>query len=253
MFVVFVARLASPAGVEAAALAPLLGVTEYETRLALSAPPPTILLVTTSRQRANDAVAAVRARGHLAHVFDDEAFTGSDAMTSFVDFHLDADGVRRVPDGALLPYGDVFAILRAVHDSAREKHTARPPRPIQSPLERLFPTRDTRIVTSFREREHVAYFFRRSGARPWILRERSTSYAGLGSERQPAAFANFAATVARMREACPMAVTDDRLLRRRVAERTLGDPLSTSSQEGVDLLAHLLAFSIASHAGSPYR
>ena len=49
-----------------------------------------------------------------------------------------------------------------------------------------------------------------------------------------------------------MAVFDDRLARRLVPERLDAEGISSSSH-GMDLLAHLLAMSIASQGGSPYR
>lgn len=126
MFVVFVAHLARPAHAEAAAIAALVGVTEYEARLALAAPAPAILLVTGDRERAAAAAASVRARGHGVHVFDDEHFVPSAQMGRMDDFRLDPDGVRRQADGAYLPYGDVFAILRAVHDTVRTTERPNP-------------------------------------------------------------------------------------------------------------------------------
>jgi hypothetical protein len=50
-----------------------------------------------------------------------------------------------------------------------------------------------------------------------------------------------------------MATNDDRLMRRRVAERHVTDTRIRTSSEGVDLLAHLLAMAIASQGSSPYR
>ena len=75
---------------------------------------------------------------------------------------------------------------------------------------------------------------------------------GLGSDRTPIAFVNFTRTLTRMREASAMAIYDDRLSRRRIAERA-GAEGQRSSREGMDLLAHLLAMTIASQGGSPYR
>lgn len=249
MFFVFVANLARPAIVEADALAPVLGLTSYEARLALTAGPPSIVLTTADRNRANDVVGVLRSRGHGAHVFDEENFVASEGMTRADDFVLDAEGMRRTANGDLLPYGDVFAILRAVHDSTSEhERHARP-----SITDRqLINSHALRVVSKSEEREHVAYFFRRSGEKPWLLRERHASYVGLGPERTPIAFANFTLTVSRMRSASAMAVYDDRLARRRVAERA-GAEGGRSSREGVDLLAHLLAMTIASQGGSPYR
>jgi hypothetical protein len=249
VLVVFVANLARPAFAEADAIAPTLGLTPYETRLALSAGPPSVLLTTSDRNRAADVVGMLRSRGHGAHVFDDENLVASESMTRADDFVLDAEGMRRTLNGELLPYGDVYAILRAVHDStsALERHV----RPSISDRQ-LINTHALRVVTKNEEREHVAYFFRRSGEKPWLLRERHASYVGLGDERTPIAFANFTRTLTRMRAASAMAVYDDRLARRRVAERA-GAEGQRSSREGMDLLAHLLAMTIASQGGSPYR
>jgi len=83
---------------EAAAVAPLIGVTEYEARLTLVTPLPAIVQTTSSRDRANDTAALLRARGHGIHVFDEEAFVPSERMTKMDDFRLDADGIRRVAD-----------------------------------------------------------------------------------------------------------------------------------------------------------
>lgn len=249
MLVVFVANLARPALVEADAIAPTLGMTPYETRLALAAGPPSVLLVTADRNRANDVVGVLRSRGHGAHVFDDVSFVRSDAMTKADDFVLDVEGMRRAGTGELLPYGDIYAILRAVHDSTSEaERQARPA--IGDSL--VLDAEALRVVSKSEDREHVAYFFRRSGERPWLLRERHTSYVGLGADRSPIAFANFTRTLTRMREAATMAIYDDRLARRRVAER-LDAEGARSSRDGMDLLAHLLAMTIASQGGSPYR
>lgn len=249
MFVVFVANLARPAIVEADVVAATVGVTAYEARLALASGPPSIVLTTTDRSRATDVLGVLRSRGHGAHVFDDASFVATSGMTKADDFVLDAEGMRRAVSGELLPYGDVYAILRAVHDSSNE--TERQVRPVLG--EGLVVDAEAlRVVSRSGEREHVAYFFRRSGERPWILRERHASYVGLGAERTPIAFSNFTRTVHRMRESSAMAVYDDRLARRRVAERSSAEG-QRSSREGMDLLAHLLAMTIASQGGSPYR
>ncbi|HEY8078466.1 MAG TPA: hypothetical protein VIF62_30260 [Labilithrix sp.] len=225
MIVVFVSHLARPSASEAAALAPILGATEYEARMALAPTPPAIVMTTRDRDRAETAVAAIRARGHGAHAFDDAALVPSARMTRMDDFRFEPDGVRRVTGDELLLYGDVFAVLRAIHES--EEDPGADPEP-------------------------VAYFFRRSGATPWILRAFHSTYLALGEARTTIAFTNFTRTLARMRESAPMAVYDDRLLRRRPAERIAIESLQ-SSRDVVDVLAHLLAMSIASQGGSPYR
>lgn len=249
LFVVFVANLARPAAVEADAIAAITGMTAYEARLALAAGPPSIVLTSAERDRAADVLAVLRGRGHGAHLFDDEHFVPSAAMTRADDFVLDAEGMRRTTTGELLPYGDVYAILRCVHDSSVA--TERQAR--SGIADNLVMDADAmRVISRSEEREHVAYFFRRSGEKPWLLRERHASYVGLGTERTAVAFANFTRTIARMREASPMAIFDDRLARRRVPERA-GAKGHFSSRAGMDLLAHLLAMTIASQGGSPYR
>lgn len=256
LFVVFVSHLARPAFAEALQFAKLVGVTEYEARLALVAPQPSIVQTTSSRDRANDTAALLRSRGHGVHVFDDEAFVPSAKMTKLDDFRLDGDGVRRVSDGELLPYGDVFAILRAVHVSSSEVERPSAQRGLRADMLDAASSMH-RVVTKSQEREQVAYFFRRSGERPWILRERHARYDGLGSERKPVAFQNFVRVVERLREVSPMAVYDDRLVRRRVVERVREDNMLRAtyrtSHEAMDLLAHLLATQILTQGGSPYR
>lgn len=256
LFVVFVSHLSRPAAVEAAEFAKLVGVTEYEARLTLVTPMPAIVQTTSSRDRANDTAALLRGRGHGIHVFDEESFVPSERMTKMDDFRLDADGVRRVSDGELLPYGDVFAILRAIHSSSSEVERPSAQRGLRSDMLDATPSA-LRVVTKNQEREQVAYFFRRSGERPWILRERHARYEGLGAERKSIAFQNFVRTIERLREASPMAVYDDRLVRRRVAERVREDTMLRatykSSHEAMDLLAHLLAMQILTQGGSPYR
>jgi hypothetical protein len=201
VLVVFIANLGRPALAEAEALAPILAMTPYETRLALAVAQPTIVLTTTDRNRANDVLGVLRSRGHVAHVFDDETFVASEAMTKADDFTLEAS---------------------------------------------------LQVFSKTVYREPVVYFFRRSGEKPWLLRERHASYVGLGEERTPIAFANFTRTIDRVRANAAMAVYDDRLARRRVAERIV-DIGERSSRNGMDLLAHLLAMTIASQGGSPYR
>ena len=256
MFVVFVSHLARPAFAEAREFAKLVGVTEYEARLTLVSPQPAIVQTTSSRDRANDTAALLRSRGHGIHVFDEESFVPSDRMTKMDDFRLDGEGVRRVSDGSLLPYGDVFAILGALHVTSSELERPSAQRGLRSDMLDATPSA-YRVVSKNHEREQVAYLFRRSGERPWILRERHARYDGLGAERKTIAFQNFVRTVERLREASPMAVYDDRLVRRRVAERVREDSLLRAtyktSHEAMDLLAHLLAMQILTQGGSPYR
>lgn len=247
VFLVFVANLGRPAAGEADALAPLLGKTPYESRLALAAGPPSVVLTTPSRDRATDVVGILRSRGHGAHVFDSERLVKSDEMTRMDDFRLDAEGVHRITGGDLLPYGDIYAVLRAVHDTSAT--TEREGIPTDGSAREGPPVW---VKTKSEQREQIAYFFRRSGERPWLLRAQHTSYLGLGADLAPIAHTNFTRVLTRIRESSPTAVFDDRLVRRRVPERLHAEGV-TSSRHGMDVLAHLLAMTIASQGGSPYR
>jgi len=101
------------------------------------------------------------------------------------------------------------------------------------------------------ERDIVLYVFRKSGAPPWLLRERGTGWAGLGLPLAPSEGENYRLAVAALRERAPGATFDDRLMTRKAGERsslTGGSgttTVKTSSQAGVDLLAHVLALWIA--------
>jgi hypothetical protein len=252
VFYVFLSNLARNAITEAEAIAPVIGATPYEARLVLAVGCPAVVLRTLDRGRATDVASVLRSRGHGVHVFDDDNFVRSDTMIRVDDFTLDVDGMRRTVNGDLLPYGDVYAILRAVHESSVTSE-----RDISSANDLTMSTNTNTSVVIKRThpREQVAYFFRRSGERPWLLRESHTSYVGLGAERVSVAFPNFTRLLFRIREASPMAVFDDRLVRRRVPERLEAASRGgvMSSRDGVDLLAHLLAMTIASQGGSPYR
>jgi len=80
----------------------------------------------------------------------------------------------------------------------------------------------------------VLYLFRKSGATPWILREQGTHYEALGARLAPTAAPNFVTTVAELRARAPQACYDERLVARR-----------TASPTELDLLAHLVAWSLA--------
>ena len=94
----------------------------------------------------------------------------------------------------------------------------------------------------------MLYIFRAGGETPWLLRERGTSYAGLGAGLVASSAQNFLSTIAWLRERAPSALYDERLLNPRNAVLRLtrsgsasASTLSTSSAGGVDLLAHLIA------------
>lgn len=255
VFVVAILELVGTVDAEAAPLAADLGATVYEARLALSAPPPTVVLTTPDRARATVLLASIRARGHGAVACDAAAVTASDAMTSLRRFRFDDDAL--VTDaGERLPFGDVLVLVLAqhrVHVDRRTEHSEKRfdmTRAIVSGGLVVRKAVTTSTHTTADERERVLYLFCRDGA-PWVLRENDASYAALGRVA-PTVRENFDATVALLRARAQHAPFDARLLAtRRVPEalRSSGDPraqtLTTSTASGMDLLAHLLAMWLA--------
>jgi hypothetical protein len=255
VYVVAIAELNAAIEIEAAALSSDLGVGTYEARLMLASGTPAIVSMTLDKARALDLLVRLRTRGHGAIACDASAVVASDAMTSMRSFALgprsmSSDGGAR----AELPYDDVLALIAAVH---RQRATSEGEvRESTFSVARAVMTggivttktvkRSTRASTE--EREAVLYIFRRDGGPPWILRENGTRWAGHGRPLAPSAGANFRTAVGVLRERMPGAVYDDRLVGRKsaperiaVAAGAAGTTMTSSSEAGIDLLAHLLA------------
>ena len=261
MFVVAIAELKGTVDAEAAALGADLGVTPYEARLLLAGGTPAVLKTTPDKALALDLLARVRARGHGAVACDASAVVGSGAMVSMRRLRLGEQAVT-LDDrpGESLPYDDVLALIAAVH--RRRVDTATQTRETKLSVGRAVMTggmaftktvkTDTRSAAE--ERESVLYVFRRSGATPWILQENGTSWAGVGGALAPSVGENFRLGVERLRALAPGAAFDDRLLTRRAPERASlsggagTTTVTTSSDAGMDLLAHLVAMWFARSA-----
>ena len=258
MFVVAIAELRGSLEDEAAPLAADMGVTAYDARLLLAAGTPTIVKTTPDKAVALDLLARVRARGHGVVACDAAAVVSSDEMVAMRRPRLEEDAVTLDdrPDERL-PYADVLALVPAVHQ--RRVDTATQTRETKLSMGRALMTggmaftktvkTNTRNATE--ERDVVLYVFRRSGAPPWLLRERGTSWAGLGLPLAPSESENYRAAVAALRERAPGATFDERLMTRKAGERSSlsggggSTTVKTSSQAGVDLLAHVMGLWIA--------
>jgi hypothetical protein len=101
-------------------------------------------------------------------------------------------------------------------------------------------------------RVRVLYVFRRSGGTPWILREHGGHWAGLGCPLAASSIENFRLAVGLLRGRTPGAVYDDRLRSRKTSPERMettstkgARTVETSSEGGIDLLAHVLALWIA--------
>jgi hypothetical protein len=263
MYVVAITELRGTLEDEAAALAIDLGCTAYDARMLLAPGMPAPVRRTPDREPALDLLSRLRARGHGAVACDLDAVVSSDAMTSMRRFRLGETGVGLDdrPD-ARLPYEDVIALIPAVHRSrtdtetvTREKKLSIGRALLTSGLS-MSKTVTKQAHAAIEERESVLYAFRRSGATPWILREHGTVWTGHGQPLATSAAENFRIAVATLRARVPAAAFDDRLVTRRAPERAAlsGGPsttsVKTSSDAGIDLLAHLLALSLARSAGA---
>jgi hypothetical protein len=260
--VVAITFLAASIDSEAPALASALGLTAYETRLLLAAGMPAVVR-RSDEAAALDLAATLRGRGHGAVAFDESDAVASSRMIDMRRLRVGPSAVSLEDRaGETLPFDDVLALVAARHrhrtatsmSTSERKFSAS--RALISGGLVTTATVKSESQSSTDRTEHVLYLFRRSGATPWILRERGTHWSGLGRPLAPSSLENFKLAVGCLRESAPGAVYDDRLLSRKSSpERTEtagvagARTVTTSSEGGVDLLAHVVALSIAS--GTP--
>jgi len=237
--------IAELGGALEAALAPLaadLGTTVYELRLTLNAGLPAVVLATTEKSRAAEAVAAIAARGHRPVACAREDVVPSARMTALRDFQLEDGAIApRASSPERLPYADILALLRGTHRTVTEtthEVTERKLRPGMAIVTGglVMSKKTTReVIERTDTRENVLYLFRRSGAAPWILRERAARFMALGADLRPTSLENFATTTRCLRTRAPHAHYDERL----VADRPIRGV--ADGVKATDLLAHLLA------------
>lgn len=244
-WVVAIVELLAPAEEAASLLAPELGTTAYELKLSLSKGLPAVLLVAQDAHRAGVARDAIQRRGHRAVLCARADVVPSATMTPLRDFRFDgADLVSNAAGADRLPFTDIRALLRASHRTTTETTTEVKERKLRPGMAiatggLVISKTTTREVTSRSEdREQVLYLFRRSGAAPWILRERSARYGGLGADVGRTTLENFATTIRRLRQLAPGAAYDERLVTSR-SVRGIADGV-----DATDLLAHLLSMSL---------
>jgi hypothetical protein len=263
--VVALTELRGPIDAEAPALASDLGVTAYEARLSISGALPAIVHTTVDQGRAEALALRIRGRGHGVVAFDDREVVRNGDMRQVRRFRFDPHAfVTDVPPNLedSLPYDDVHAIFRAIHKRILETKSEvkekkfDAARFVASGGLVTSKTSTRQVSQSAEDREQVLYLFRRSGERPWILREGGAQYAGLAADLQPSRAANFLVTLERLKGACRSAVFDERLLNaRRPIERSVASAggSETSFAEGVDLLAHVLSLAVEPQRSNPYR
>jgi hypothetical protein len=249
MYLVAIVELAGAVDATLGPLAADLGTTVYELRLTLSAGLPAVVVATTEASRAANAVSAVARQGHRSVACQRQDVVASARMTALRDFHLEEAAIAPSATSAeRLPYDDILAILRATHRTVTESThevTERKLRPgMAIATGGLVMSKKTKreITSKTDTREQVLYLFRRSGAPPWILRERNARYAGLGADLRPTSLENFATTTRLLRACAPGAVYDERL----VASRPIRGV--AEGIEASDILGHLIASDLGSNS-----
>jgi hypothetical protein len=227
-------------------LASDLGITPYELRLVFNAGLPAVVLVTADETQARAAVAAIARHGHAALFCARRDVVPSGHMTLLRDFQFAKSAiVPQAGSSDRLPYDDIAVMLRATHRTTSETTEdvkERKLRPIMAVATGglVLSKTTTRTVTSqTAHNETVVYLFRRSASPPWILKERSARYIGLGEYLRPTSLENIATTVRLLREYAPEAAYDERLMSSRPI-RGVADGI-----EATDLFAHLLAMHLS--------
>jgi hypothetical protein len=242
MFLVAIAELRGGIDGTLKELAAELGTAPYDLRLVLNAGFPAVVLATVEEARARAGSAAVARHGHVPVSLDRRSVVASANMTELVRFKLTKSAVvadERAP--AELPFADIGALVRAMHrgtTTTTEQVKERKLQPVMAVATGglVMSKKVTREVTRTEEhRAQVLYLFRRSGAPPFILRERGALYKGLGPDLGPTAFENFQTTIRKLRELAPAAAYDERLMNARPI-RGVAD-----GSDAADLLAYLIA------------
>lgn len=224
------------------AIAEAVGIVAYEARQRLALGAPAVVWTGGDREQALRVLGRMRALDPRAMACDTSAVIASDAMVSMRDFTFDDNGVRA--GDQMLPWSDVLCMLRAsqqrvVETTTKEKQSSfSMGRAMLSGGLVVSKTTSKEVTTKSTDKEQVLYLFRKSGGTPFLLREASTRYAALGANVAHASLQNFLTATRLFREAAPQSVYDERLVTMRVT-----DLIALAG--GVDLLAHLLAMSIA--------
>jgi hypothetical protein len=262
--IVALIALATPVEVEAPLLATDLGSTPYETALLLRAPSPMPLLRTDDRARAVELLGKLRGRGHDVVACDAGAVVSGAALSHVRSFVLEADALSvksATGQDDCVEWNAALAFVRAVHrtrSESIEKNTSQ-----KFDLGRaamsggIMVTKNVTTTTKHasEERESVLYVFRQNGA-PLLLQQSRLRYDGLGASRRPSQNDNFAALVRVLRERAPRAAYDERLLAPRPGNDRIragaNGAVSSSTSDGIDLLAHLVAMAVC-RAATPYR
>lgn len=261
MFVVALLSLHTSPDEEAVALAKDLGVTAYEAGQRVRGALPSVVFRDGDVEKAKAVARALHGRGHDVVLLDGAQVPASELLPRVKAFKLTDDALVAVgPTGVetTLRFADVAALVAAVHrgsDSQTEVTRERKFSLGRAVLTQGLSVSKTVEKASTREveqREPVLYLFHRGGP-AWLLSETGCRYEGLGPLVRPTRLENFHTLVKLMRERCPQAPYDERLVRVRqggekVTADFTGHASSMSTSAAVDLLAHVVASALVRQA-----
>jgi hypothetical protein len=252
MHVVAIGAIAASVSADAEALARALGdgITALDVRMALAGTPPSVVLRTPSRERANEAARILAAAGlavvavELARVVPVERMVhvhrfAFDARGLHADTHLPAE-----PDAPVLAFDAIAVILRVAAETSVWRTTHE--KEIASMRGRGV-TVDVQYTRAERAAEQALFLYARGSNVPWVLRAGEARYLGLGAAMRPTAAENFATVIALLRERAPSATYDERfvahpLLRHAEVHVRDNDPAAVDlGDRGVEVRVQLLA------------
>ena len=256
MHIVAVTRWGTPLEEELPALAARLGMLAYDLRQRLAGGIPAVFATVGDGMVADGHMQFLRSRGHGAVTCDADAVPTTEDQLVPCDFELSAAAVRGSFTQSRrfeLPYAEIFALVHAASVTSDEHTVTTQEKKIS--LGRavlsggmMFRKKVERIdkkVTA--EQQQILYMFCRAQPTPYVWKELTLRYEGLGDDRKQTTAQNFATLSERLRARAPHAFYDRRLLthKRRAGISSFAGGakdrrVQTSNARENDLAAHFL-------------
>lgn len=255
MYVVAVWGQRGQAAVVPSNLATVLGTTLYEARLRLRGPGPAIVSRFAQLAQARACVSSLGLNGIYAVVVDvsdngqgppDKLVVRAFELTDEALVALDRNGNATLT----LPYPEIRLLLHAMerHPQLTMKTTERR----QLALGRALLSGGLMITKSKKQREQVAVENPEAVLQIWDssgprceLHESTVDFRGLEERLDPSRSANFLRTIAVLRERCPEAVYDARLLDRTTVSQVVGSGFAPAAVTSIALA--VLGSSLSQH------
>jgi len=220
---------------EVAGLSRVLGVQPYDLRLRLSGPLPVILAWFSDAEKARNLLKGLRERGHGAVACDGDKIQPSNQMMTPRTFEFQVTSLKvnthgQPPD--IIAFSELLALVHAQIENEIQNTTTEKSRKFS--VGRAIMTggmvltkKTSKQVSGHEgEFEQVLYVFKKSSKEPFIFRQNTLRYLGLGSEIGQSTVENFTRLVKTLRQHAPEALYDNRLLTRR--RRSTVDSVSKS-------------------------